>query len=205
MFSVVSYELLYGKTGGGHAEYEWTEPGEYSFSISSPVTASIAIVGGGGPLNYWTAPSPYSGMPIPWGLFGGSGSAFVGNVKLSAGQYKVTVGQVAGFYNGHPSSTSIPNNDSVLKKNDTSIIIAGGSTSGAGGVLDVTPIQNDIIDYSIKSNGYNGNGGPLAQQGAIGSTTGHQSLYKEYGMGPSFKYVTAADYDATAGYFYIKY
>ena len=143
-------------------------------------------------------------MVVPWGLFGGSGAAFVGNVKLNAGQYKVTVGQVAGWYNNYTPSTPIPNNDSALKKDGTSIIIAGGSTSAVAGVLDVGSIQNSIIDYSIKSNGYNGNTGPLAQQGAIGSTTGHQSLYKGYGMGPSFKR-NATYYDAAAGYFYIKY
>lgn len=112
------------------------------------------------------------------------------------------MGQAAGRYNNYTPSAPIPNNDSALKKDGTSIIIAGGSTSAAAGVIDVNSIQNSIVDYSIKSNGYNGNAGPLAQQGAISSTTGHQSLYKGYGMGPSFK---PTYYDAIAGYFYIKY
>ena len=38
--------MLLNRNMGGN-EYEWTEPGEYSFNINSPVTASIAIVGGG--------------------------------------------------------------------------------------------------------------------------------------------------------------
>lgn len=45
LLPILSYKMLLNRNIGDN-EYEWTEHGEYSFNINSPITASIAIVGG---------------------------------------------------------------------------------------------------------------------------------------------------------------
>lgn len=205
MFSVVSYELLYGKTGGGHAEYEYTEAGTYTINIPENVVADIAIVGGGGGATYFQR-IVGQGLYIFLLALGGSGAAIVGTFKMTAGTYNVTVGD-----KGAIAQTSDPNaikgGDSIIAKANTNIIVAGGGIV-AGGSLTTSFSDTTIqkVNTSVESNG---NDGFAEQKQNVAPTppspyTGGQSLYKGYGKGVGYENSSLVA-DNTGGYFYLKY
>ena len=197
MFSVVSYELLYGKTGGGHAEYEYTEAGTYTINIPENVVADIAIVGGGGGAARRIIPGQMYFLAL-----GGSGAAIVGTFKMTAGTYNVTVGD-KGALGTIPDA--IIGGDSIIAKADTNIIVAGGG-GGGGGLLTTSFSDTTIqkVNTSIESNGNNGFGGShnsyLPEPPS--PYTGGASLYKGYGMGAQYD---GSPSPGTGGYFYLKY
>ena len=198
MFSVVSYELLYGKTGGGHAEYEYTEAGTYTINIPENVVADIAIVGGGG----WCNRRIVQGAPS-YLVLGGGGSAFVGRIKIPAKEYTVIVGDVQSTY-----ETSI-NTDSSF----SNLIVAHGGkvdpslgpSSAKGGVLNISD-ELEVVSTQISSDGNYGyvTSGPNPQSLVFPTLpyTGGASLYKGYGMGCQYD---GTPLGGTGGYFYLKY
>ena len=203
MFSVVSYELLYGKTGGGHAEYEYTEAGTYTINIPENVVADIAIVGGGG----WYLRQVGPGRPSYF-VLGGGGSAFVGRIKIPAKEYTVIVGDVQSTYE---TSTNTDSSFSDLivahgGKVDTSSL----TSSAKGGVLNLSD-ELQVVSAQISSNGNDGyaTSGPNPQS-LVAPTlpyTGGASLYKGYGMGAQYdsSATTFLATTGTGGYFYLKY
>lgn len=201
MFSVVSYELLYGKTGGGHAEYEYTKAGTYTINIPENVVADIAIVGGGGGYLLRVVVD----QPSEFVLAGG-GSAFVGRIKIPAKEYTVIVGDV------QLRTDIMINTDSSF----SDLIIAHGgkvedyttlAPSAKGGVLNISD-ELQVVSTQISSDG---NDGYFTSRGNASGLveptlpyTGGASLYKGYGMGAQYKEEFRAT-GGTGGYFYLKY
>ena len=195
MFSVVSYELLYGKTGGGHAEYEYTEAGTYTINIPENVVADIAIVGGGGGYLRRVIPN----QPSLFAL-GGGGAAFVGRIKIPAKEYTVIVGGV------QLASETSTNTDSSF----SDLIVAhGGEPTSKGGVLNISD-KLQVVSTQISSDGNDGyyTTGP-DEASLVEPTlpyTGGASLYKEYGRGARYSDLKPFyTLNGTAGYFYLKY
>lgn len=194
MFSVVSYELLYGKTGGGHAEYEYTEAGTYTINIPENVMADIAIVGGGGYYVRRIVPNQPSYFAL-----GGGGSAFVGRIKIPAKEYTVIVGnfQLEASINTDSSFSDL-------------IVAHGGKADPKGGVLNISD-ELEVVSTQISSDGNDGysTSGPNAAS-LVPPTlpyTGGASLYKGYGMGAQYDSSAgmSAAIPGTGGYFYLKY
>lgn len=197
MFSVISYELLYGETGGGHAEYEYTEPGTYSITIPKDVIADIAIVGGGGAYLRRIV----QGQPS-YLVLGGGGAAFVGRIQIPAKEYTVIVGN---FQSGPSTNTDSSLSDLIVAhggKVDTSL----GASSAKGGVLNLLD-ESKIVSTQISSNGNNGYASSAPDPSGIVLPTlpytGGASLYKGYGMGA--QYDSSGPLGGTGGYFYLKY
>ena len=192
MFSVVSYELLYGKTGGGHAEYEYTEAGTYTINIPEKVVADIAIVGGGGG---YLRRIPSTSDPNYF-ILGGSGSAFVGRIKIPAKEYTVIVGD---FQLTFETTKSTDSSFSDL------IVAHGGEPTSKGGVLNISD-KLEVVATQISSDGNFGyttsgpSGGSLVPPTL--PYTGGASLYKGYGMGCQYD---GTPLGGTGGYFYLKY
>ena len=200
MFSVVSYELLYGKTGGGHAEYEYTEAGTYTINIPENVVADIAIVGGGG----WCNRRIVQGAPS-YLVLGGGGSAFVGRIKIPAKEYTVIVGD---FQLTFETTKSTDSSFSDL------IVAHGGQvndsalpSSAKGGVLNISD-ELQVVSTQISSDGNDGYYTTGPNKASLVEPTlpykGGASLYKEYGKGARYKANFLAT-RGTAGYFYLKY
>ena len=202
MFSVVSYELLYGKTGGGHAEYEYTVAGTYTINIPEKVVADIAIVGGGG--GYFrriSTSGPY------YFILGGGGSAFVGRIKIPAKEYTVIVGD---WQSAWENSTNTDSSFSdLIVAHGGKVDISSLSSSAKGGVLNISD-ELQVVSTQISSDGNDGyyTAGP-DEASLVEPTlpyTGGASLYKEYGMGA--RYLNLKPFNATngtVGYFYLKY
>ena len=202
MFSVVSYELLYGKTGGGHAEYEYTEAGTYTINIPENVVADIAIVGGGG----WALSRIVPGAPSYF-VLGGGGSAFVGRIKIPAKEYTVIVGDVQSTY-----ETSINTNSSfsdLIVAHGGKVDPSLGPSSAKGGVLSLSD-ELQVVSTQISSDGNDGYVTAGLREQLVPPTlpyTGGASLYKGYGMGARYgngETVFSAT-PGTGGYFYLKY
>ena len=194
MFSVVSYELLYGKTGGGHAEYEYTEAGTYTINIPEKVVADIAIVGGGGG---YLRRIPSTSDPNYF-ILGGSGSAFVGRIKIPAKEYTVIVGD---FQLTFETTKSTDSSFSDL------IVAHGGEPTSKGGVLNISD-ELQVVSTQISSDGNDGYYTTGPNKASLVEPTlpykGGASLYKEYGKGARYKANFLAT-RGTAGYFYLKY
>ena len=202
MFSVVSYELLYGKTGGGHAEYEYTEAGTYTINIPENVVADIAIVGGGGGYLRRVIPN----QPSLFAL-GGGGAAFVGRIKIPAKEYTVIVGGV------QLASETSTNTDSSF----SDLIVAHGGkvdpslgpSSAKGGVLSLSD-ELQVVSTQISSDGNDGYVTAGLREQLVPPTlpyTGGASLYKGYGMGARYdsSVTIFSATPGTGGYFYLKY
>ena len=202
MFSVVSYELLYGKTGGGHAEYEYTEAGTYTINIPENVVADIAIVGGGG----WALSRIAPGTPSYF-VLGGGGSAFVGRIKIPAKEYTVIVGDVQSTYETSTNTNSSFSDLIVAHggKVDPSL----GPSSAKGGVLSLSD-ELQVVSTQISSDGNDGYVTAGLREQLVPPTlpyTGGASLYKGYGMGARYdsRVTIFSATPGTGGYFYLKY
>ena len=202
MFSVVSYELLYGKTGGGHAEYEYTEAGTYTINIPEKVVADIAIVGGGG--GYFRR---ISTSVTNYFILGGSGSAFVGRIKIPAKEYTVIVGDAQSGYGTSTDTDSDSSFSDLIVAHGGKVDILSMSSSAKGGVLNISD-ELEVVFTQISSDGNDGyyTEGPK-EKNLVEPTlpySGGASLYKGYGMGARYKATFHATI-GTAGYFYLKY
>lgn len=192
MFSVVSYELLYGKTGGGHAEYEYTEAGTYTINIPEDIVADVAIVGGGGGYNSRIV----QGQPS-YVVLGGGGAAFVGRIKIPAKEYTVIVGN----FQSEPSTNTDSSMSDLIVAHGGKVDISLGASSAKGGVLNLLD-ESKIVSTQISSDGNNGH----VSSDVVPPTlpyTGGASLYKGYGMG--MQYDSSGVKKGTGGYFYLKY
>lgn len=198
MFSVVSYELLYGKTGGGHAEYEYTKAGTYTINIPENVVADIAIVGGGGYFNRRIV----QGYPSYF-VLGGGGSAFVGRIKIPAKEYTVIVGDVQSTL--ETSTNTDSSFSDLIVAHGGKVDISLGASSGKGGVLNLSD-ELQIVSTQISSDGNDGyvTSGPNPQSLVFPTLpyTGGASLYKGYGTGCQYD---GTPLGGTGGYFYLKY
>lgn len=205
MLPILSYKLLCQNKEVIHA---WDEPGEHSFYISNTVTASIVMIGGG-QLVYYDGSFP--NYPN-YAQFGGSGMALECKVTLLKGSYEVAVGTTAGFYTNLTTTPDTSNTNTILKKDGVSLIEVYGSKGGnstdnyivysdelKGNIINSQEYAGDMpIFLSLEK--YQGQEAPRVP--------GHNPpiIDYEYGLGPSFQFSPSLDkYDATAGYFSIKY
>ena len=203
MFSVVSYELLYGKTGGGHAEYEYTKAGTYTINIPEKVVADIAIVGGGGGFFSRTATSG----PCYF-ILGGGGSAFVGRIKIPAKEYTVIVGD--GQLANEPSTNTDSSISDLIIAHGGKVVAPLDASLAKGGVLNLSD-ELQVVSTQISSDGNEGyyTAGP-DKASLVEPTlpyTGGASLYKEYGIGARYSGLKpfSPTIGGKAGYFYLKY
>ncbi|MDD4556506.1 MAG: hypothetical protein PHE89_04170 [Alphaproteobacteria bacterium] len=168
----------------GFSEFDTYRPSEIVFS--SRATAEkvlnlrtgiykLEIVGaGGGGGGVWSKNAAY----FPGG---GSGAAFVGEIMLTEGQYKVRVGtkgSVGGVnYNGSAGSSS------YLKSGSNTIAEAGGGgngifAGGAGAGGTITTNNSFIVTTNLRTNGKSGDGSHLWSP-----VPGGASVYGGFGFG----------------------
>lgn len=183
------------RQGGGHAEYEYTEPGTYSITIPKDVIVDIAIVGGGGYfLSRIIQPS--------YAILGGGGSAFVGRIKIPAKEYTVIVGN----FQSEPSTNTDSSLSDLIVAHGGKVDPSLGVSSAKGGVLNLLD-ESKIVSTQISSDGNNGYVSYAPNPSGIAPPTlpytGGASLYKGYGMGA--QYDSSGAKNGTSGYFYLKY
>lgn len=168
--------------------FESSTPGTSSIELEKGIYEIYCIAGGGGG---WGK----KGGIIEEAAGGGSGSGFIGQITISKGNYKVTVGAggAGGSVSGENGGNSTIGN--IVKT-------LGGSGSGKyapGGAAPeiTTSIVSTILNQSGNTGKYNG-------QGSNPSADGGASLYNGYGAGGTGRSIGGGE-SGSSGYVKIVY
>lgn len=131
--------------------FENSTPGTYQVALKGGLY-QVTITGGGGGCSN---PSKHSVTAS-----GGSAAGFIGTVRFAKGVYSIAVGNPGAGTNGGGGRGGT---SSIKLNNITLIDCQGGevgyldSRGGYGGVLTLNDSLN-VVDFSVKSNGHNGQG-----------------------------------------------
>lgn len=154
--------------------FEQATPGTYQVNLLGAGSYEVYCVAGGGRGGYVSSRRPSSGKRF-WAVYGGgSGSAFVGIVKLSQGLLSITVGN-----NDTSRNSSIGNLITTYGGGDPRKIATSTSEVGHGGAIPT--INTQIISQQINAKG---NDGSSSGTPNISITCpGGASLFNNYGQG----------------------
>lgn len=170
----------------------YTTSGTYTLNIDKSDLYTITLVGGGGNAYYKTTGDADGGYAYTRGWGGGSGAVFRGTFSLTAGNYTVTVGGVAGT-----SSISDPFGNEIVS-------VGGGTNAGSWAVGNggaVATINSNYVARDININKAGNNGLTAKGDWGKGYGTGGASLWTGYGTGQSIN--ADGSWGRTDGYFNI--
>ena len=140
--------------------FESSTPGTYNVEVLADGRYEVYCIGGGGGGYYKVDPKSLCG--------GGSGSGFIGIIKIEASILSVSVGAGGRYQSYNGAGSSIGN----------LVITYGGGRGSTGGAAGAQPTINaTIISTTLNSAGNKG------KYGSSGTVAGGASLYNGYGAG----------------------
>ena len=145
----------------GQVIFESSTPGTYNVEILGKGKYEVYCIGGGGGGYYKRNPKSVGS--------GGSGSGFIGIIKIEASILSVSVGAGGRYQSYNGAGSSIGN----------LVITYGGGRGSTGGAAGAQP----TINATIISTTLNSAGNPGESSGGSGPVAGGASLYNGYGAG----------------------
>lgn len=199
--------LVYSIYKDGQVIFDSSTPGTYSRDILVSGIYEVYVVGGGAGSNAGYHRTGTSSYIWYYGFTGGSGSAFVGRVRLTSGTYSIVVG--AGSTSNHGSNT-VNKDVTIYAAGNSSIgtsVTAYGGRQGFLGQSSTTanPLSYGgvapVVNVPIISTTTNvaGNNGRL--ENTSHRVEGGASVYGGYGAGGAASY---DDYANAGGSGYVK-
>ena len=194
--------------------FEQSTAGTYSLDILADGQYEVYVIGGGAggaSLAYKYKQTVYFYGEVV--ASGGSGSGFIGIIRITQDTYTITVG-AGGAKDTSTNPSSNPTGKAGGNSSIGSLITSYGAsshnvdTAGNGG--NIPTISVEIISQTLNTKGNNGSKAVNSKAGTI-SVNGGTSVYNNYGAGGSatgtanYSSTSATAKNGTAGYVKIIY